>query len=267
VREQRRKLYRLTAQEMALQVLGVQVRLGAVRARKLAIGILDGNDGVLRSRGAGSGSSRTAGSAGQDATATLRSNDVSRLLSVLHDTVGLHQRARTVGRRDAGLAHETARRHGTQDRRTATTSGSGSNRLGVRGGGSRLRHHGRRGAILLRVRVRVLGHARVHAAATARLRGLRIAGRQVVGRVWRVGRTRARGMRVASVEGLHGAGGGRLQRRKSLGKGRTRLAVMRRKRGRRRITVCSRVSVYTIGGIRRTVHALARLTRREGFFK
>lgn len=217
---------------MALEMLGVQVRLGAVRARELAIGILDGNDGVLRGRGASSGSGRSAGSAGQDATAALRTNNVSRLLSILEDAVGLHQGAGSVGRRDAGLAHETARRHGTQDRRAATTSRGGSNGLRVSGGGRGLRHHGSRGAVgLVRRRVGVLGHARVHAAAGTSLGGLRITRRHVVGRVWRVWGPGARGMRVASVEGLH-AGGGRLQRRKRLGKGRTRLTVMRRKRGR-----------------------------------
>lgn len=246
------------AQKMALQVLGVQIGLGAVRARKLAIGILDGNDRVLCSRGTGGGSSRATRGAGQDTSATLRAYHMSRLLRVAQDTVVGHERTRPVGRADAILAHETTGRHGTQDRRSATTSRRGSDGLRVRvrrsSGGAG--HHGLRSAVAGVRRVGVLSH-RVHAASSTGLGALRVAGRQVVRRVWRVRRTSARSVRVATVEGLH-ARGGRLQRRQRLRQRRTWLTVMRRERGRRRVTVRVRGSVYTIGGIGRVIHALAR---------
>ena len=80
----------LTAKKVALQVLCVEVSLGAVRAREFAICILDRNHSALRSS-SGSRGSRTARGAGQDTAAALRSDYVSRLLRVLEDRVGLHE--------------------------------------------------------------------------------------------------------------------------------------------------------------------------------
>ena len=54
----------LTSQEMALQMLRVQICLGAVRARELAVGILDRDNRVFRGAAAGLGSGRAAGRAG-----------------------------------------------------------------------------------------------------------------------------------------------------------------------------------------------------------
>lgn len=199
---------------MTLQVLGVQVRLGAVRAREFAIGILDRDNSVLCSRSTGGGSSGAAGGAGQNASAALRANNMGRLFTLAHDAVLGHHRTRTVGRANAILAHEATRRHRAQDGRTAATSGRGRNGLRVRSSRGGAGHHGLRRAVASVRRVRVLGH-RVHAASLASLGALRVAGRQVVRRVWRIGRTGARGVRVATVHGLH-AGGGRLQRRQRL---------------------------------------------------
>lgn len=137
-------------------MLGMQVRLCAVRAGEFAVGILDGDDGVLRTSSR-SLSSRPSRSAGQDASATLRSNDVGRLLAVREDGVRLHHRTGAVGRGHAGLRHETTRGHGTQDRRAAAANRRRSNRLRVRDGRGSLRHHSGRCGISL-VRVRVLCH-------------------------------------------------------------------------------------------------------------
>lgn len=248
---------------MTLQVLGVQVRLGAVRARELAICVLDRDNRVLRGRGTGGGSSRTTGGAGQDAAAALGTNNVSGLVVFTKDTVLRHHRARTVGRADAVLAHEATRRHGAQDRRTAAARRSGRDGLRVRGSRGGTGHHGLGGTVAGVRRVGVLSH-RVHAAASAGLGALRVAGRQVVRRVWRVRRSGARRVRVATIKTLLHAGGGGLQRRQRLGERRTWLTVMRRKGRWRRVAVRVRGSVYTIGGIRRVIHAIARKKTRRG---
>ena len=114
----------LTSKEMALQVLGVQVCLGAVRARELAVRILDRNNGALRRTGSGGGGGRPAGSAGKNAPAALRAHDVGWLLRVLKDRVGLHQRTGTIRRGDAGLRHDAAGGHRAQDGRPAAADGS-----------------------------------------------------------------------------------------------------------------------------------------------
>lgn len=251
---------KLTAEEVTLQVLGVQIRLGAVRAGELSVGVLDGNHRVL---GAGSCSlgRRAAGRAGQDAPAALGAHDVRGLVAVLEDRVGLHERAGAVGRGDAGLGHDASRRHGTQHRRATATSGRGSNGLRVRGGRGGLRHHARRRGIALVRRVRILGHG-VDARTRARLRRLLLVAGQAVGRgsVWRA--RRARRVRVAPVERLHRNGMG-LQRRERLRQRRARLKLVRRDGSRRRVRLSRRCCVYTIGRVLRAVHNPARKTRRQ----
>lgn len=219
---------------MALQMLGVQVSFRAVRARKLAVGILDGNDGALRATSGGSGGA--SGSTGQNASAALGTNDVGRLITLGQDRVGLHHRA-SIGRRDVALRHDATRRHGAQDGRATATDGSGSDGLGVSAGTRGLRHHTSRSAIRLG-RVGVLGHG-VDATTTTSLGRLRVARRKVVRRVGSVGSSRsARSMRVATVDSLHGGGGG-LQRRQTLGKRRSWMQLLRGKGSRRRIGVRS----------------------------
>lgn len=78
------------AEQVALQVLGMEVRLGAVRAGEFSVSILNRNNGVLCASSR-SLSSRPSRSAGQDSAATLRSNDVGGLFAVLEERVRLHQ--------------------------------------------------------------------------------------------------------------------------------------------------------------------------------
>lgn len=73
---------------MALQVLGVEVRLGTVWARVLAISIHTMNDGLFATS---SWNRRSTSSARQDSTATLRSDNASRLGSIIYDVVEWHK--------------------------------------------------------------------------------------------------------------------------------------------------------------------------------
>lgn len=200
--------------KMALQVLRVQVSLGAVWARELAVGILDGNDVVLCASASGGGG-RTARCAGQNSSATLGSYNMGWLVALVKNIVWLHHRSRSIRRGDAGLRHDAPGWHRTKDWRTSPTSWGGSNRLRMRGGRGRLRHHGRRSAIALVGRIWVLSH-RVNGGSRRRLRSVLVA-RQVGRRGWRVGSTGPRRVRVATVERLHGRSW-RLQRRQGLGK-------------------------------------------------
>lgn len=70
-----------TAQEMTLEMLGVQVGFRAVWARELSVSVLDRNDGVLRAT-ACCRCSRAARCTGQDASAALAANDMSRLFAL-----------------------------------------------------------------------------------------------------------------------------------------------------------------------------------------
>jgi hypothetical protein len=128
----------------------VQVRLGAVRARELAVGVLDGNDGLLRGGGASLGRGRSARSAGQNAATALGADNVGGLVTVRQRLL-LHQ-AGAVGRLDARLGHDAARGHGAQVRRDAAADGSGGDGLRVRSSEGRLRHHGRGRRVALRRR-------------------------------------------------------------------------------------------------------------------
>jgi hypothetical protein len=227
-------------------MLGMEVGLSAMGAREFSISILDRNDSTLSRSGSCSGSGGPARSAGENAAATLRTDDMG-----WHVVVGeVHVR-----RRNTRLGHDAAGGHRAQDRRAPGASGRGRNRLRMRGRGSGLGHHGSRSPIAGVRRVWVLGH-RVHAGTAARLRSLLVRG-QVMRRVGRVRRAwSARRVRVAPVERLHGRGG-RLQRRQRLRQWRARLQLMRRDSGRRRISLC-RSRVYTIGGVWVTVHNTAR---------
>lgn len=93
----------LTSQQMALQVLGVQVGLVTVRAREFSIRILGRNGGALGStvNAVGDGSSTTRNTR-QDTTAALRAHDLRpwRFLG----PVGRAVRAIHVGAHSPGLA-------------------------------------------------------------------------------------------------------------------------------------------------------------------
>lgn len=121
----------LTAQEMALQVLGVQVSLSAMRAGEFAISVLLRDHGAL-SRSGSRRSGRSSRRAGQNTTASLGANNMGRLLSLLQDGLLVrHQRTR-VGRRHAGLGHDATGGHGTEHGGSARRRGR--NGLRVRRG-------------------------------------------------------------------------------------------------------------------------------------
>lgn len=204
-------------------MLGMEVSLGAVRARELSISIFDGDNSILGTSSSRL-SSRASRSTRQYSSAALRSNNVGRLLTILEDGVGLHERTRSVGRGYTGLGHNATGGHGAQNRRSTATRRRGSNGLRVRDRSGSLRHHTSRRSIAL-VRVRVLGHG-VDARTVARLRGLLLVAGQVL--VWSVWSARSsRCVRVAAVERLHGHGMG-LQRRERLRQRRTSLKLVRR---------------------------------------
>lgn len=213
----------LTAQEVALQMLSMEVSLCAVRAGEFSISVLDRNNSVLGACSSGL-SSRASRSTRQDSPAALGSNNVSGLLTIVDDGVGLHERTGAVGRGYTGLGHNATGGHGAQNWRSAATRRRGSNGLRVRNRSGGLRHHTSRGSIAL-VRIRVLGHG-VHARTVAGLRSLLLVAGQIL--VWSVWSARSsRRMRVAAVERLHGNGMG-LQRRKRLRQRRTSLKLVRR---------------------------------------
>lgn len=224
-------------------MLCVKVGLGAVRARELSISILDRDYRVLRASG---GSSRTSRRAGKNAPAALRAHDMRRLVGSLRNRhllvllVGSNEVVGgLVGRGHARLLRDdTARRHGSQDRRVvASTSRSRRNWLRTSSTRRGLRHHRVRCAIGVRGRVLALLRHRVDATSAARLRSLRLVARQIVVRIGRVGRARGpRRVRVAPVDGVHVCGGW-LQGRKGLRKRRASLKLMGRNRGWRRVRV------------------------------
>lgn len=243
----------LTTQEMTLQVLGVEVSLGAVRARELAVRILDGNDGALCVARASRSGGRASRSAGKDAAAALRANHVSRLVAIAHTS--RENGARSVGRVHAGLRHDATSRHGAKDGRDATGGRSRRDGLRVRGSHRGLGQH-RLSAVALG-RGRVLAHLLVRTAASSLSSRLLRVGGHVVRRARSVGgRGGARSVRVAAVHLVHGRGGLRLKRRQSLVRqGRVGvLQLVRRDCGRRRVG--GRARVYTIGRVLGRVHAI-----------
>jgi hypothetical protein len=145
------------SQKMALEMLGMEVSLGAVRAREFAISVLHGNHGVLGASTGGRGS-RSSRSTWKDTASSLGANNVSRRLTLGHDGLRLHKRSRAIGRRNTRLGHDATRRHRSQHRRTATTGRGWRDRLRMRGSSGRLGHHGSRGAIALGRRVLVRRH-------------------------------------------------------------------------------------------------------------
>jgi hypothetical protein len=145
------------SQKMALEMLGMEVSLSAVRAWKFAISVLHRNHGVLGT-GTSSRGSRSSRSAGEYATSPLRANNMSRRLILGHNGLRLHKRSRAVGGRNTSLGHDATRWHRAQHRRTATTSRGWRDRLRMRGSSSRLGHHASRGAVALGRRVLVWRH-------------------------------------------------------------------------------------------------------------
>ena len=196
----------LTSKEMALQVLCVEISLGAVGTRELSISILLGNLGLSRTpRRRGSGS---AGGAGQDAPTTLRTDNVSRLLSLRKHARLRHQRALRIGRVHTRLRrHHTTGGHGAQDWRHPTARRwSRRDRLRVgHGRGGRLRQHGGRGRVGLRgLLVRVASHHRVRAPSSVLGRWRRVRGHTAVGNWgvrcgWSARRVRVTGIRVVRM--------------------------------------------------------------------
>lgn len=214
---------KLTSEKVPLQMLRVEISLGTMRARKLAIRVLLGDHGVLR--GAGTRRSRrpTRGT-GEDTATSLRSNYMSWLVTILHHTLLVrHHWTAAVWRRQALLGHDTASRHGTEDGGSRGRR-SWRNRLRMRGSNGGLRHHGRRRRIalvrLLRIRIRdprtstsrLVGRRRVIT------HGLRLGSMRI-----RCTRTRSpRRVGIAVVDVLH-SGMLRLQRWQSVRRERTLL--------------------------------------------
>ena len=175
----------LTSEKMTLQMFRMKISLGAVRARKLAVGILLRYLG-LGSASSGSGRRRTTRSTRKNTTPALRADHVSGLLAIGREHRWLrHQRALAVGRVHARLRHLTSRGHGPENR-WHTTAGRGRRRNGLgmdsRSGG--LGHHGRRGRVgllLLLLLVRVVRHHLVAATAGILAGGRRRVGSHVLG--------------------------------------------------------------------------------------
>jgi len=98
-------------EKMTLKMLRVKVGLGTMGAWEFPVSVFDRNNRVLGGS-AGRGSSRSTGSAGQNAASALRAYNVSRLFTILDHRVNVHG-TRSVGRRHAGLRHDSAWRHWT----------------------------------------------------------------------------------------------------------------------------------------------------------
>lgn len=202
---------------MALQVLGVEVGLCAVRTREFSISVFDGDDGALCSTSASSGSGRSSRSTGQNSPAALGADDMCWSVVSESNGLGLHDIAGLAVRRgDARLLlrHDAAGRHRSQGRRSTPAGRSWGNGLLARRGCG-LGHHAcgcgistlvRRGGILALL---MLGHG-VDTTVPTRLRGLGlVVGRHVMRRIGGVrGARSTRRVRVASVHsGLHVCGG------------------------------------------------------------
>ena len=159
----------LTSEKMTLQMLRVEVSLGAVRARELPVGILLGDLG-LGSASSGGGRRRTSRSTRKNTTSSLRTDHMSGLFAVGREHRWLrHQRALAVGRVHARLGHLTSSGHGPEDRGdTPAGRRRGRNGLRMNSRSRGLGHHGRRGRVtLLRLLllVRVVRHHLVAATA------------------------------------------------------------------------------------------------------
>jgi hypothetical protein len=117
---------------MTLQVLGMKVRLGAVRARELSVRILLRDLG-LRSASSGSGRRRTSRSTRKNAASSLGAYHMSGLLAVWQEH-RRRQRTLWVGRVHARLGHLAGSRHEPKNRRhpsawgCRTCDGLGMNR-------------------------------------------------------------------------------------------------------------------------------------------
>lgn len=149
------------SQEMALQMLRVQISLGTVRAGKLSVCIFLGNGGLASSSRSRRG--RSSWCAGEDSTATLRSHHMGRLIALGKHRLLSHQRALAVRRVHARLRNDSRCRHGPQNRRGAATldarGGCRCNGLWMRSSCRCRGHYSRRRWVLL-LRVWVITHAR-----------------------------------------------------------------------------------------------------------
>lgn len=136
--------FQLTTEEMTLQVLGVQVRLVAVRAREFAIGILlrDLALTVPSTRGCSGGASW---GAGENTATALGTDHMGRLLTLGEHLLLGHQGALCVRRvHTLLLAHDASGGHGSKNGGYTTAGGRGrGDSLGVRRRGSGLRKHPR----------------------------------------------------------------------------------------------------------------------------
>jgi hypothetical protein len=214
--DQDTKKMELTSKKMPLQVLGVEVRLGAVRARELSVGILLGNLG-LRDASSGSWRRRTARGTWEDSPTALRTNHMGWLLTLRRK----HRRLRHHGTLSVGRVHallgdlHAGSGHRPKNRRHAPCLGSRCDRLRVNRSRGCLRHHARSRRVLLLLLVRVGHHLLIATTLLLLLLLLLLRGR---GRIRRhVGRSnrRVRGGRgprsvrvatvwVATVRVLHG---------------------------------------------------------------
>lgn len=169
------------SEQMTLQMLGMKIGLGAVRARKLAVRILLG-DRVLGG-GARSRSGRPARSTREDASAALGTDNVSRLVATLgQHAVLAHHGALNVGGANASLRH-SASRHRAENR---WSPGAGrrwgrGNWLRMRGSGRGVRHHGGGAGGIALSGIAVVHHGVVSSAASSTLVGRRRVTGHVVG--------------------------------------------------------------------------------------
>jgi hypothetical protein len=149
----------LTSKKMPLQVFGVEVRLRAVRARELSVGILLGNLG-LRDASSSSWRRRTSRGTWEHSPSALRTNDMGWLLTLRRKHRRLrHHGTLSVGRVHARLGHlHAGSGHRPKNRRHASPClGRRCYRLRVNRSRGCLRHHARSRRVLLLLLVRV-GH-------------------------------------------------------------------------------------------------------------
>jgi hypothetical protein len=205
----------------------MQVGFGAVRAGELSIGILLRN--LVLSLGRPS--SRRGGpawGAGQNASAALRADHMGRCIALGHHGSLRHQRALRIGRVHAGLGHDSTRGHRAEDGwgAAAGRGRGGSDGLRVRGGRGRLGDHTRRSARVGLLRVRVVAHDGVVAAARILLRRGRVAGHGARGarRIGGCGRPRSVG--IAPVGALLHNRVAWLKRWQRVGRGCRRLSLV-----------------------------------------
>ena len=167
---------KLTAQQMTLEMLQVQVRLVAVRTLVFALGILGGSCGSLACSGCG-----PTGVRGQDSATTLLTDDVNGfgLLVGEYGRVGVHGRvSQSHARRAAELVAVGMRRCCGQHRRLRISRRHGHvrTRRGLEGSQRRVlqRRHGR-------TAIGGRGHRRVRRLGRVRVAIVAVHGRVLAG--------------------------------------------------------------------------------------